>query len=289
LNENRGELMQLTNEYIEALLEKDAPDPAAVAEWSQRVLPLFHEFTNVLDGIAEDMGPFLTNEQQGLLDAAMGGMHAGEDFTARRLEGWSNGEFDAATDWYRSPQFKEAEATRIQQLEDARRKAEREARGESPDAAGKNSPGIAGAAQAGATSRPATPDKDDWAKFVEDFIRRYQLNDEQKATAHKALKVAQDRREKYLRRKGDALADARRQVASAKTPADRAEATDNLKKQSEPLDNMFKKLTEQLDQLPTRNQRLAAARADTEAKSPPKPARPAGGSTPPGIVKDSAR
>jgi hypothetical protein len=223
------------------------------------------------------------------LDAAMGGMHAGEDFTARRLEGWSNGEFDAATDWYRSPDFKGAEAKRQGDLAKAQADAAAKALGDSSGAAAGDAPGIAGGASGGATSRPATSDKDDWGKFVEDFIRRYQLNDEQKATAHKALKVAQDRREKYLRRKGDALADARRQVASAKTPADRAEATANLKKQSEPLDNMFTKLAEQLDQLPTRNQRLAAARADADAKSPAKPAKPAGGSTPPGLAKESAR
>jgi len=148
-------------------------------------------------------------------------------------------------------------------------RAEAEARGEAPAETDEQP------SQPAASTTAAVASQDEWTKYVEDFIIRYQLTAEQQAKAYKVLRSQQEQRERYLRRQGDRLAAARQALQAAKTDEERSAASAAVDQFQRPLDRMFTQLVERLDRLPTRKQRLAAAEAgrvaappDTQTKAP---------------------
>ena len=76
--------MQLTNEYFEALLGGEAPDPADVAQWSQRVLPLLDEMVDEFEGVGEDMRGFMTEDQQVVLDGQLAAFRVATSYMTQR-------------------------------------------------------------------------------------------------------------------------------------------------------------------------------------------------------------
>jgi hypothetical protein len=108
-------------------------------------------------------------------------------------------------------------------------------------------------------------DKDEWTRYVEDFIRRYNLNDEQQQKAHSLLQQQLERREHYLRRKDREVERIRNMFKQAQGDAQKtALAETAYRRLNEPIDTMFQKLKEKLETLPTRDQRRAAALAETQ-------------------------
>ncbi len=85
LNDHRGEIMQLTNEYFEALLAGEPPAPVDVAGWAGRALPLFDEFADLVEGVTEEMGTYFTDDQRVMLDSHMAGFRTGLGFVVQRL------------------------------------------------------------------------------------------------------------------------------------------------------------------------------------------------------------
>lgn len=61
--ENRAEIQALMNQFFEAQLRGEPPTPEDVADWSQRVLPLFNQFTQLARDTADDMREYLTDDQ----------------------------------------------------------------------------------------------------------------------------------------------------------------------------------------------------------------------------------
>ena len=272
LNEHREEIQQLTNEYIEALLDDKPPDPEFVADWAQRVLPLVDEFAERCETVGEQMRPFLTEDQQLTLDGQLAGFRVGMKYLNQRLVGWAEGGFDAETEWHRSPAFKPSEDARNTQIAREAQEAEIAARGGVPKSTGEAGGAAGDAAEAardtGRSAASSRPAGDDWAKYVEDFIRRYQLNAEQQATAHKYLRTLQDRRDAFLRRNASELEKARRAAANPRSEAQRSRAEEQLQRLNRPLDNMFTQLKEKLDSIPTRKQRAeAGGKAEAQDKT----------------------
>jgi len=269
LNDHRGEIMQLTNEYFEALLAGEPPAPAEVAGWAGRALPLFDEFTDLVEGVTEEMGTYFTDDQRVMLDSHMAGFRTGLGFVVQRLGVWSEGGYDPETEWPGSPGHGAAERQREREMQEAIQRAEAEARGEAPAETDEQP------SQPAASTTAAVASQDEWTKYVEDFIIRYQLTAEQQAKAYKVLRSQQEQRERYLRRQGDRLAAARQALQAAKTDEERSAASAAVDQFQRPLDRMFTQLVERLDRLPTRKQRLAAAEAgrvaappDTQTKAP---------------------
>ena len=269
LNEHRHEIQQLTNEYFEALLEDKPPDPEFVADWAQRVLPLVDEFAERCETVSEQMRPFLTEDQQLTLDGQLAGFRVGMKYLNQRLVGWAEGGFDAETEWHRSPGFKENEEARNRQMAQEAQEAEIAARGGVPKSTGETGGAAGDAAGAardnGRSAVSSRPAGDDWEKYVEDFIRRYQLNAEQQATAHKYLRTLQERRLSCARNANE-LKKARQAAANPQRPATGAE--EQLQRLNRPLDNMFTQLKEKLDSIPTRKQRAeAGSKAEAQDKT----------------------
>jgi hypothetical protein len=257
LNEHRAEIQQLTNEYIEALLEDKPPDPEYVAYWAQRVLPLVDEFADRCEAVGEEMRPFLNEQQQVTLDGQLAGFRVGMKYLNQRLGTWSEGGFDADVDWHRSPGFKEREKERNDKIHQEAQVAEAEARGQVMPQPGETGGGkVQESARPVASSKPAG---DDWAKYVEDFIRRYQLNAEQQERAYKYLRMLQERRDGFLRRNAGDFERAQRAASTAQSEGQRSRAEAQLQRLNRPLGNMFNQLKEKLETIPTRHQRAEAA------------------------------
>lgn len=278
MNENRGEIMDLTNQYFETLLGGQAPDAIEVAAWAQRTLPLLNGFVDQVEGVTGEMRTYLTDDQQTMLDGHMAAFRVGMSYIGQRVGTWSQGGFDPNTEWPDSPGFNDAEHQRSTEMMEAQQRAEREAQGlppeEPPAPRSKVGAGAGGAAkttQPAATTKPASG-KDEWAQYTEDFIRRYELNEDQKALAHKALKLRQEERDKYLRNVSAELDELNHKIKEAATPDEKAASEASRARMTRPLDRMFATLKDQLDRIPTRAQRVAAAKTELNKAQQPKPA-----------------
>jgi len=268
LEEHRGQIMQVTNDYLEAVLDREAPEPAWVAGWAQRVLPLVDEFNEVVEGLTADMRPLMTDEQQVRLDGTLAAWRVGTNYLTQRLGGWCEGGFDPVTDWYRNPEFRPAEERRMQEVRSAQAQARQEAQGGAVLAA---APAMTPARAAGekprASASATVAANDEWAQYVAEFIRRYQLNEDQRASAYKHLKNAQEQRAVYLRRNEERLNEAEARLKAAENDERRIKAQAQVHELRKPLERMFDVLKGRLDQIPTRKQRVAAAQAELESRA----------------------
>ncbi|MFH1747996.1 MAG: hypothetical protein ABIG44_13255 [Planctomycetota bacterium] len=289
LNDNRGEIMQLTNEYLEALLAGEAPDSEYVADWAQRTLPLVDEFTDLFEGVSVDMRAYMTEEQQVILDGQMAAFRVGVSYVNQRLGVWSEGGFDAQTEWPGSPEHRQHERQREREMHKEAREAELRAKGEWNEEAETAAAAAADADQPNDRSadRPGDQSRDEWTRYVDNFIRRYQLNQEQKEAAYKYLRYQQEQRDKYLRRSGGKLAEAHEAVKKADSDQQREKTTRQVNLLERPLERMFTQLKEKLDKIPTRAQRQAAAKSEQQSSTSQKATEKAPESRPAGAKRES--
>ena len=112
-----------------------------------------------------------------------------------------------------------------------------------------------------------------WERYVRDFIKRYQLNDEQSQRAWSLLLDCQRRADALIGRDRDKLVKLISEVLAAREAGD-TEKTKRLEARfarlRKPVDDLFsKRLKPGLERLPTRAQRKAAeARAQSEPGGP---------------------
>ncbi len=260
MQENRGELQTLMNQYFEALLSGEPPTPDEVADWSDRALPLFEEFSQMVDTTAEDMREYMTDEQQVLLSGQLAAMQVGMGFMRQRLQTWREGGYDWESEWPRSHEFKRREGARQKELEDEATRAAHEAMGIAPD--GSEAAAVPGAAaptgERKPTSRPSAP-RDDWTIYVENFIKRYELDAAQQGSARKVLNSLQEQRDRYLQRHVSDINAVEGKLKAAQSADERAKVQAELDRLNRPLERYFDQLKERLDRIPTRKQRAAAA------------------------------
>lgn len=245
LNENRAEIQTLMNEYFEALLNKEPPSIEEVADWAQRVQPLLAEFGEVTHEVTEGMREYMTDEQTTMLDAETAAFETGLQFAQNKLSAWSAGGYDPETEWiYSKEEYDDEERER------ARAAGEQGKADEQPEAVAASAP------------------KDEWTIYTEKFIRRYELNVEQKQKAFTFLRRQQESRDRYLQRKTDEMGRVSKVLKEAETEEDRQAALALYEKLNAPVDRMFQTLKDRLDTLPTRAQRKAAAASADEVKTP---------------------
>jgi hypothetical protein len=289
-DENRGELMTVTNEFYETLFGDEAPSPEQVADWAARVLPLVEDFNEVAIKITDDMRDYMTDDQITRLDGEFAAFQTGLSFVQGKLGTWREGGYDPEAEWigpakYRNEANRERDIARAEAQEaamraemDAARDAAIAAR-ESHDAA--IAPGTPPPSPR-LTTRPATSAAvtDEWVKYTESFIKRYELDVDQQQLARAALRVRQEERDAYLTRKSADLERVAEQGKKAKTDEEKKAAREAFEKLDAPVQRMFAQLRDKLDRIPTRAQRKAAAERDAPASAATQSApasAPAGG------------
>ncbi len=287
LNENRAEIQTLMNQFFEAQLSGEAPEPNAVAVWSQRALPLINDFKGVVNTMSDDFREFWTDDQVIQLEGELAAFNTGIAMVNNKVAIWADGGYDPETEWIpdraaRRDREREEEEKRREEMEKAKQDKLVELSGGAAPAAGSDAGGQplsgddAPLAKSGTTA-PAKP-KDAWAQYTDEFIARYKLNDEQRQKAMLHLKKAQDSRERYMRKSATRRVEAEAALKAAETPEEKAEAQKLLDRMNTTVDRYFDQLKDDLNRLPTRKQRAEAATLATtpSADSAETAAAPAG-------------
>jgi hypothetical protein len=273
LKQNRDELQTLFVQYLEAVTGDDPPTPQEVADWAARAAPLVQEFTGLVDDTTEEMRGYLTDQQQVLLEGQKAAMQVVTNYLQQRLTTWQNGGYDWTTEWPRSETFEMQETQRQRELQRETLAAKNRAMGLPADAGQEVAAGGAPGAVAGSGvhTRPGSDAKDEWATYVENFIKRYQLDEAQQNSAHKFLRSQQELRDRYLQRHFSDIKSLADKQKAAKDDDEKALVKTEYERLNKPIDGYFQRLKDRLETLPTRKQRAAAAQAD-EAKQATAPA-----------------
>lgn len=280
LRENQKEATQLINEFLDTWNQPDAPTPEYVAEWARRALPMLEKARVFLGETSEAMKDHLSDEQVVKLDATMAAIEVGVTMSGKRLQEWAAGRYDPETEWHRNPRARMADRERERQarqaMEDARLAKLREY-GVEPDApAAPASPTVNSRADASprgpeTAAPPKQRPKDEWARYVDAFIARYELDSEQQQKAQLFLNEAYQQREKYLSSKAAQMAQIEKKFHESKDKDDLAAAEARYQELLKPTERTFERLKEKLDTLPRRDQRARAAARDEAADSSAKP------------------
>lgn len=266
LNERRGRIQPLINYYVESLLHDEPPDPAVVATWADEVLPLVEEFDEMLEGTTDQMRDFLTEDQQIRLEGEMAAYHVAGDFLRNRLHTWSAGEFDPVTEWPKGQRFEETRRARDEEMQAAVQQAERETVEEllGGEAAYIDRAYVQEGDQRGDSAAAASRPNDPWAQYVEEFIKKYDLNADQQGAARNILYKMQEQRDDYLRRVDRDINSVEARLVEAETDAQKEMLIAKYERLAEPVFKKFQILKERLNKLPTRAQRRAAAEKEAE-------------------------
>ncbi len=287
VDRNKAELKTLSNQWMDAMLSGAPPSTEYVAGWATRAQPLMQEFGGLMEKSTGKMREFMTEDQQILLDGEMAAFRVGMNFVTQKMNAWGEGNFNPDTDWPGGKAHIETEKKTAEEIE-------REMENEKNKAMGADAPvATADAANAPEATEPTTgrprpqppaaPGKptgpkvitDEWERYTEDFITRYQLDSEQSTKARQQLKVAQENRDEYMRGRGKELPGAEKELAAAVKDEDKTAAKARVDRLKKPVETYFTQLKERLDKLPTRQQRAKATKSEPAAVVPPPPAQPA--------------
>lgn len=253
LRKNRGTLQDLVAQFIEVQTGLDSPEIDGVADWAQRALPLLNQFKDMLDDTTEEMRAHMTEDQQLELDGQHAAMQAGFIMLRRKVAGWADGGFDPETEWYPSHA----------------RPGERRGR-RNPEPTGpivaldeNHQPGPV-------TTQPAaTSPNDEWTKYVEKFIERYELGLTQRQDASRQLRTHRAERDSHLSRPRTVrdMQRVKKLMQDAESEQEKTAAQKQLERLEKRVDIIFQHLKDTLEKIPTRDQRARAAEKTMEEKA----------------------
>lgn len=316
LSKHQGNLETLVTEWLEAVSADQPPDAEFAAKWATRFRPIVEDAQRTFDNVGENMREFLDDRQQVLLDGYIAAIDTGTNAIKGRLYEFEQGQFDPEIHWLGNKAVRHHSPEEIRILAQDVKRARREAMGEPINqidqpmetvsstprptrAHGKpapaerdlpaeqdielvedESPAVTEPVPEPARKSP-TPTKtrkDEWTLYVEAFIKRYQLNQEQQQKAHLFLQREQANRDRYLIRKGSEMERIERLFKGAKNKKQLETAEKVYQKMQDPLNGMFERLKQKLNTLPTRAQRRNASKPEVNQPERDKPARksPAG-------------
>jgi hypothetical protein len=317
LAKHQAELETLATEWLEAASAPEPPTAEFAANWAARLRPIVEDAEVTVDRVSENMREFLNDDQQVMLEGFQAGIKVATGSVKGRLYEFEQGHFDPDKDWVGNRNVRHRGPEEIKALEQQMDLARRGAMGETveraeppvqtapppprpprvaqrpapserkhelvehetpavpqPDAA--STP----AASAPAAGKPAEK-KDEWTLYVEAFIKRYTLDDEQQQKAQHFLQRAHADRDLYYSRKGAEIERITRMFTNAKNEKERNTAEKAYARLQRPLDGMFERLKRDLETLPTRAQRRDAAKSGAEQSEPGKPERKDAAGKPP--------
>lgn len=264
MEQNRGEIQTLMNEFIEVQIHDEAPTVEGMSKWAQRVMPILDKFSNMAEQLTGDIREHMTDEQAVRLDSEFAAFVTGVGFLRGKVGEWSEGGFDPERDWTKPG----PDRRRRDREEERRMQAEMDAaRAEALEAAHAHE--AVDPTTGKPTSMPAKKVVDEWERYTIDFAARYEFNDDQLQKAQVFLKAKQEERDKYLQRVADDVLKVTQLAADAKTDDEKKAAKEAGDKLNAPIDRIFQQLKDRLDTLPTRAQRQAVARRETAASSQP--------------------
>lgn len=265
LKKHRDDMEPLFEEFVEMRLELSPPSREDAQAWARRALPLLDVLRTELADGADDMREFLTPMQRLKFEAQRLQFALGMSIAEQRLKNFESGEFDAdALDDLWKPNA-------------SRRRARRKER-------------AAERARKNAKDRDASGPTDQielellaWEKYINDFIKQYELNDGQITAVRSCFDELKQRAKLHRERHGHDLDELERRIqAHGGGEQETKELEERLTELYGPIDDMFGELKRRIELIPTMVQRAAFktrqdqtgtgdARPDrdTPAKDPP--------------------
>ena len=235
-NENRAEIQQAVNQFIEMRMELEPPSRERVQEWARRTTPVFASFRDELRKGTDEFRKALKPLQRAKFELDVLKVNAGMQFAQARLQKWESGEFEEREFWEPTPS------------ERRRRREERRAQ----------------ESESQAPADPIEKELTGWDAYVEEFIRTYALDDGQIGTARSLLSELKQRAIAHRDRNRDRIVKLEARIAQGKSSSDEQQVKEQIVELYGPVDEMFSELKSRLDQLPTSQQKARAAQRGAE-------------------------
>ncbi|MCC7291151.1 MAG: hypothetical protein IT449_03700 [Phycisphaerales bacterium] len=266
--ENQKTLEPLLTDFIEMRLQMEPPTKEQVAEWSKRAGGAFDLLEKEINQGAEEMRGILRDDQRAKFDGEMMGFQTGMQFARTQLNRWQQGEFQEREFW--DPPL--AVRRERREAEQARAKAEEaKAKSAAADASGK----MPGASMADGPPDQIASEVDAWTQHVEDFIKKYELDEAQKKSAYSILKELKDRALAHRDANKPEIDKLERRIAlGTGTPEELKQVEEQLVKLYGPIDAMFEELQRRIEPIPTAKQKAAARKREKAKESEAKPTDP---------------
>jgi hypothetical protein len=102
---------------------------------------------------------------------------------------------------------------------------------------------------------------------VENFIKRYQLDEAQQNSAHKFLRNQQELRDRYLQKRLTDVKTLEDRQKAAKSNDEKEQVRAEYERLNKPIERYFQRLKERLETLPTRKQRATAAQTEEAGRA----------------------
>ncbi len=238
LNDHRGQIQPLANEFLEMRLGLTPPDKTRVQEWAERTGPLFDEIKRQVRDSRMAVGETLEPGERTKFAAESMAMEVGLQFVEMKLSEYASGHFDEVDFWQPYGMDREAK----QELRDNRRTKRR-----------------AAVAEIRRTQPPVDQvgiELSLWEVFTVDFIRIYDLDEGQRSAARSCLSELSERARSHRDRYRDEILRLERQIAGEKsTESELVEIQEKLVSLYGPIDEMFSELKNRLGRIPTSHQR----------------------------------
>ena len=271
---------------LEAIQTRAAGEPFTseqVARWVTLAEPVFKDARRKMNESAKQFTEELDVEQRELFDRDLNAANRRMIDIDRMGQKWKRGEWDPH-DWGMEDDPIQNRAARPPRASEAAEPAARSDRREVPREPRQPPPPLVAEPEkppkerTSPAHRPQRQNEDAWAKYVREFIEKYELNDEQQQRAWLFYQDSKERDEvferrfarqtKAMRAKGEAASDERTRAA--------------LRKQTEKhrleKERLFNQLKRRLERLPTRAQRRNAESGErgSSDSSPKKKTKPKG-------------
>jgi hypothetical protein len=257
LEERRATLQPLINEYLDARLARDPPEPDVVRRWAARAEPVFKAFRKNIGDTYNDLSELMTPAQQSRLSLENIKINTKLHRFETRLETWQEGRYEES-DWW------EPDAT-AEQDRPADHHVEASTAEDSPLTA----------------KSKIEEELQLWDHFVSAFIRKYRLDDRQSETAFSILRECKQRAWCYVEQYRAQLEHLERLLSESE------EMPEQLRRETftmyAPIDAIFADLKTRIEQIPTRAQKEAVREREAEAP------RNAGDRADPSEVSESPR
>lgn len=247
LRQNRPALQPLLNQYIEARLALQPPEPESVRRWAEQAMPVFQDFQRQMRETQVELSAILTLTQRTRLRLENIKINTGLQLFQTRLEAWQQGQF-AQNDWWDSPPRQRRE--NLQAKQDPRRR-------------NTLAPSKAKTRIDGEFLR--------WDYFVARFADKYKLDDSQREAAYSILRECKQKALTHRDRYRARLERLEKSIALSDKLGDRL--PDDLRAEAVamygPIDALFVELKTRLEQIPTTAQ-TEALNATQQPQSPRK-------------------
>jgi hypothetical protein len=256
IDENREAMQPLANEFVEMRMELKPPPKERVQEWAKRAGPVFDKVRTQLDEGADEFRKVLRPVQRAKFEIDALQMKVGLQIAEQRIKQWQSGEFKPDEFWEPLPSDRES-----RRAEKRRNREEREAKSAYASESSESDAKDAAADQ-------IAVELDTWDRYVAEFIRSYGLDAGQRTTVLSCLSELKERAVAHRDRHHEEIDQLEKRVASnAGTEAELADINKQLVELYGPIDDMFKELRSRIEQVPTAEQRAAAA-AHTPNRKP---------------------